>query len=451
MQRQKTIAKWLAVLLLLTLAVASYVALSAIFGGRGDETNIAGAQDGNVTDKNDTPSPDVDEQTPPEEEPIPPHIPVYSEFPREAETANGLAVLNIGGEGEDILLDRMTCFGKDILVFETTSREFDVSRSGLHLACVADGALEGTLFLGENEEYIDGTLSAGGLLVVTRNETQTTLRLISREMKVTLKNTMPRYDSYALFTSGGVLRLYVASAEGVSVYTVSRTLSASKSNREAKLPSASFACIMPTATADVLFLQTDSGISTFTYSTNEGFIAQSELLNCRFEQILPIMTDGQQSFALLASNDEGYVLTRLDKSGKQCENVQMDGATSAAMLKNGTNVTVLTPDKLYTFCSHIELTACTDISRAEELFEDGKLRATESGELYCTSSSGAQLLSFDGEVIGVELTLEGVREPLILRSGEKLTIAYSASKPPMEGLSFGENDVYFVIDSGRQI
>ena len=51
MQRQKTIAKWLAVILLLTLAVASYVTLRAIFGGR-TQDNVAGAQD--KTDSDDS-------------------------------------------------------------------------------------------------------------------------------------------------------------------------------------------------------------------------------------------------------------------------------------------------------------------------------------------------------------------------------------------------------------
>lgn len=451
MQRQKTIAKWLAVLMLLTLAVASYVALNAIFGGRVDETNIAGAQDGNGTDEDNEPSPDIGEQTPPSEEQTPPHIPVYSQFPREAETVGELYALNIGGEGDDILLDRITCFGKDILFFDSTSREYDVSESGLHLASIAGGALEGTLFIGENEEYIDSTLSTGGLLVVTRNESQTLLRLISRELKITLKNAMPRYDSYALFTSGGALRLYVANADEASVYTISRTLSASKSNRRADLPNADIVCIMPTATVDILFLQTDSGISVYTFSTNEGFISQSELLNCRFEQILPIVTDGQQSFALLASSDDGYTLARLDKRGKQCESVNIEGATSAAMLKNGTNVTVLTKEKLYTFCSHIELTGCTDISRADALFEDGKLRATEEGALYCESAQGAQLLSFDGDVIGVTLTLSGAEKPMIADADGKISIAYSCSASDFEGLGFGKTDVYFVIDSGEQI
>ena len=295
MQRQKTIAKWLAVILLLTLAVASYVTLNAICGGRAQD-NVAGAQDNTDAD-GETPPPSGGENGEGDAPPVveePPHIPVYSEFPRSAVGVGELDVINVGGEGEDVLLDRLTCFGKDILIFDSASKEYDVKASGLHIAAISNGALEGTLFLAENEEYLDSTLSANGLLIVTRNESQTFLRLVSRELKVALKNSLPRYESYRLFTSGGVLRLYVADDEAVGVYTVSKTLSASRSSRTASPDDARIKDIMPAGARDMLFLQNDNGISICTYSPNEGFILQSELLNCRFKQVLPIVYDSKQ-------------------------------------------------------------------------------------------------------------------------------------------------------------
>ena len=49
MHKQKTIAKWLAVILLMTVAVACYIALSAVANAN-SKTNVAGANDNPETD-----------------------------------------------------------------------------------------------------------------------------------------------------------------------------------------------------------------------------------------------------------------------------------------------------------------------------------------------------------------------------------------------------------------
>lgn len=447
MQRQKTIAKWLAVILLLTLAVACYVALSAIFGGRASE-NVAGAQD--KTDSDDsgivTPSDDGNgdnEDTPPSQE-EPPHIPIYSEFPRSAVGVGGLDALNIGGEGDDILLDSISCFGKDILIFDSASTEYDVKASGLHLAAISDGAIEGTLFLAENEEYLDCTLSTGGLLVVTRNDLQTVLRLVSRDLRVTLKNVLPRYESYRLFTSDGVLRLYAADETTVNVYTVSKTLSASRSSRTASLDGAQIKDIVPAGKRDMLLLQNDSGISVCTYSTNEGFILQSELLNCRFKQILPIVYDSQQGFAMLASTDGGYCLTKLDADGKQDPSTTIDGAKTATIFKDGTNVMLLSDKMIYTFCSHLEQTSCLPLTEGGELVKGRELFSTTDGTLYAAGDDGLSLLSLNGSELAETLTLTAAKSPVVITSKDGICVAFCSDEKLGE-LGFGGKDVYFVI------
>ncbi len=449
MQRQKTIAKWLAVILLLTLAVACYVALSAIFGDRSTHGNIAGAQDKTDSDANGSLPPagedDGDSDAPSEGEE--PHIPVYSEFPRSAVGVGGLDVINIGGEGEDVLLDRISCFGKDILIFDSASKEYDVKESGLHLAAISDGALEGTLFLAENEEYMDCTLCTGGLLVVSRSQAQTVLRLVSREFKVTLKNVLPRYESCKLFTSAGTLRLYAANRTEVSVYTVSKTLSASRSSRVAKVEGAEVAYIMPAGKSDMLFLQNDNGISVCTYSQNEGFILQSELLNCRFKQVLPISYDSTQGFAMLSSNDGGYSLTKLDLNGKQDSTTPIDGANTAAVFMDGSNIMLLSDQNLYTFCSHLEQTACAAIEK-NALIEGRELYATTGGTLYAAGKEGSSLLVLEGNKLKEVLALPSVAAPIVIETKSGISVVFDSADAGLGQLGFGAKDVYFVTCSG---
>lgn len=450
MQKQKTIAKWLAVILLLTLAVASYVALSAIMNDRDAGQNIAGAQDGN--DPNPE-TPTDDDQTPdlPPEDIQPPHIPVYSQFPREAREIAGSKVLNIGGEGDDVLLDVISCYGKDMAIFSSTSEEYDVKQSGLHIATLDAGALTSTTFLAADEEYLGCTLSASGLLVLTRDADHTYLRLIGRDMSVSIKREMSRYDSYRLFTNSGILKLYVADDDGVTAYSVSRTLTLSKSNRTASIGGARVVCILPNGTSDLIFLQTESGISIYTYSTNEGFISQNELLNCVFRQIMPIMSDGRQTLALLASNDVGQVLFGLEMNGKQFARTPLDDVPTAAMIKSGSNLLVVSPYKLYTFCSHLELTLSSDVATDIAIGDDFDLRATESGRLYSLSADGLALLSFDNSQLRADAVFGGATSAMIFRGTMGNCVAYSAADSDFEDMTFGKADVYFVIDIDSQI
>lgn len=453
MQNQKTIAKWLAVILLLTLAIACYVALSSILGGDKLQNNVAGAQDQDdqqiQTPNGDSPSSDGG-TTPPDDVEEPPHIPEYSQFPRAFSQTGTLQALNIGGEDDDVALDLISCFGKDIVIFNTLSVEHDVSRSGLHLAAISENGLEGTLFIAEDEQYVDCSLSAGGLLVVTRNEAQTFLRLISRELKVTLKNVIPRFDSYKFFTSGGALKMFVADKNGVSMFSISRTLSASKSNRSAVIANASIAYIMPSGSSDMLFLQTDSGISICMYSANDGFNVTSELINCRFEQILPISTDGKQCFALLSSSDDGYSLTGIDASGKQFVSHAFLDMRTAAIVKDGSNLHVISPEKKLSFCSHLEQTSSADISLNFETGDDFKLFSTATGRLYATDGDKFCLLSLVGDALSATSVYEGASgAKFSLDSGIKL--AFSSADGKFEQMSFGKTDIYFVIDSADQI
>ncbi|MBR2057049.1 MAG: hypothetical protein IJ978_05255, partial [Clostridia bacterium] len=87
MQKQKTIAKWLAIILLAMVAVGSYILYDALYIKKVD--NQATADDY------------VDENPNEDEEDTPVHVPYYTTLPRQPEKIDGVTVTHFGGEGVD--------------------------------------------------------------------------------------------------------------------------------------------------------------------------------------------------------------------------------------------------------------------------------------------------------------------------------------------------------------
>lgn len=113
MHRQKTIAKWLAVILSLTIAVACYIALSAITDGKSND-NVAGAND-NEYPQNQIPQPPS---------------PVYSVLPRKCEIIGDKNIAHFGGEAEEKMLDAFVFANKNVMIVSCDSKQYDVSETG---------------------------------------------------------------------------------------------------------------------------------------------------------------------------------------------------------------------------------------------------------------------------------------------------------------------------------
>lgn len=114
MQKQKTIAKWLAVVLLLTVAIACYVALSAVLPQKTKNTDIAGANDSRPDETTEK---------------------VYSSFPRQSQSVDGAKINNVGGSDNDSLVATAYYEQKTLVFFKSDSSDRDVKNPGLYAAC----------------------------------------------------------------------------------------------------------------------------------------------------------------------------------------------------------------------------------------------------------------------------------------------------------------------------
>lgn len=116
MQRQKKIAKWLAIVLLFTMAVGAYIMYDALYVN-GDNGTAAGT-DGVRQPDDQTPPPDGT----PDAEPDPPY---YTELPRAIQSFGATEVFNAGGEGDDSLAAAVFAGTTTLLFFNTDSEEYD--------------------------------------------------------------------------------------------------------------------------------------------------------------------------------------------------------------------------------------------------------------------------------------------------------------------------------------
>lgn len=171
MHRQKTIAKWLAVILSLTIAVACYIALSAITDGKSND-NVAGAND-NEYPQNQTPQPPS---------------PVYSVLPRKCEIIGDKNIAHFGGEAEEKMLDAFVFANKNVMVVSCDSKQYDVSETGIYLAIFDKTSLEKVVKITDKSgSCLSRCQTRNGLAIFVRSREKPTSYYSMRNLKSIVK------------------------------------------------------------------------------------------------------------------------------------------------------------------------------------------------------------------------------------------------------------------------
>ncbi|MBD5092612.1 MAG: hypothetical protein HDT36_04450 [Clostridiales bacterium] len=451
MQKQKTIAKWLAIILLLTIIVTCYFVFRAVIqGGNSSNKDIAGADDsGNNTTV-----------TPPLEDIVDP--PVYSEFPRNAEIVGGVTVRHVGGENKERLLDTMYFGGKRLVFFASESTQYDVRESGIHIAVFDSDKLSKTVKVaGADEEFKTVGLVQNGLLIVTTTDSNTKLRLYDNGCNMIAENSCPKFSSYKLYLSGTAATLFATDSSYIYAMSISRTLDATRSNFVYPLDGGMLLYAMKFGTENTVIVQTKNDVGILTYSTTSGFSFKTQLINCQFEQLLPVVSSGKQALILSCATDDGIQLSSINTNCTVTESYLLKGEHSAVCLPqdDNNNIAVLAGTKQYTFCSHLELQSTTGLNMDENIYaslgtvntDDITYQAVngETNTFIMTSGSTFSIVSVENgnvrhvfSAIGTSVRL--VREPQML-GNSALSILFNASSVnSFSYMCFGDDDVFYL-------
>ncbi len=342
MQRQKTIAKWLAVVLLLTVALACYIA----FG-----TDVLKKNSDNIAGAGDKTNPPDGSQT----EPIKPE-PVYSTLPRPAELVDGTAVHHAGGEGNEKYLESFYISDKLLVLFSSESEQYDVKEQGIYVARFDNDNLVSThKICGNDEEYVCATLGATGIIVVTKSATATVLRVINSSCLVTAKNTAPLYASYKLYTLGRDLYMFACDNEFVYAHTISSNLDISASNFIFPIIAAKLKHVMQYGGDIMVCAQSANGLTLLSYNKTKGFTYKNNYINCEFVQLMPTVADSKQAAVILLKTQRGLTLRGIDINYVTKYEYEADGEETGVIYKEQSTFKLVTPKKAVTLCSHLEL------------------------------------------------------------------------------------------------
>ncbi len=457
MQRQKTIAKWLAVVLLLTVAVACYVVLSAILPNSNQSQNdVAGAiQPDNASDKNVTPDDNVknDNDVKIDDTNTIAPSPVFSALPRNCESVRGASVAHVGGEGADIYLDNAFFASKTIVVFKSESEQYDVNEKGLHLAVFDGCTLEKTLKIAdENESYLCLAQSKSGLVIFTCDEDNTHLRLLSSDMLITARSTMRKYSEIATYTDNGSTYAMAYDGKEIQAIKIKESLDVEHNNFMYPTADAEIKTVIPFGEKTLVFLQNGEDAVCLTYTQKYGF-KQAFIANKQsILQILPVVASEEQTFKLLAKGSDKITVYSLSDTLALQNEFSVEGTENAVLFKEESCLVLLCDDSVYRLCNHLDFMSNSQIeiplAKGEAAVAFGCLSGYDD-LFYIECESSFLLCKFEGDSISEVFSSECVGKiDFSSRYSSKnrdVCVFTSLDAQSEYGyMSFGKSDAFFI-------
>lgn len=360
MQRQKTIAKWLSIVLLTTIAIASYVLLSTTSKSGQSTSAVAGAGNEKKSDIINAPI-------------------VYSTLPRNAETVNNIKVAHVGGSGQETLLGHANFCGKTLLFFSTNSQDRDVKESGLYIAVFdKNQTLEKTIKIGgESSQYLCSANLKNGLIVFVKNEVQTDVFLLGETLTVSAKTSLKRYD-FILPISNAIGEFLCYDGEYMQALKIDDTLCAATDNFLYQSANLKVVDAFKIGTETLVFAQDGQDARFISYSHNNGFICAYSQDKATILQILPIAASGNQTFVTLLKTSSGLTLKSFDTALNLLQSRDIPAHRNGVVLTNDTGIEVLAGASSYRYCPHLDYLGKQDV-KCNENFDDSAFLSEVKG------------------------------------------------------------------------
>ena len=362
MQRQKTIAKWLVIILLCTVAVGAYIMYDALYVGEG------GGASADVGTEQPDPSPSEPETPDPDP-------PFYTELPRPTQTYAGIEVAHAGGEGDEAVLGAVFTADREYVFFSSESEEYDCRGSGVYVAVYSEGALIAvTRFADAGSAFGGAKLTANGVAAAVSGEESGTLFLFDKSGGVKGEASVPLFESAFLLLADGDLTVFYSDGVRLGVCTVGEGLSVDVSPfrlggaytvREGFAAGGSF----------VLAADNGQDVAVITYTHASGFINTKTYSQTSFKQIVPVAGEDGAAFCLLGGRSDGVLLSVIGADGTEESAAVLEGSADAALFGDGTSLTLVRTGLTETYCRHLDL-----ISSVTTAFTVGDVLAVrESG------------------------------------------------------------------------
>jgi hypothetical protein len=444
MSGQKTAAKWLIIILLVSISVFSYAMYDSFFVSDGG--NVQGSDD--------------QTENPPDNPPLvndeePPQI-VYSEFPRAAETIGDFTVQHTGGSGEDILLKSHRLLDKTFAIVETSSNSFDFrAQNHLALALFDDGSLLKTsVFSDASELYLDSKPTASGLAILSQAaDGALILRKFSNQIEKIGQVRLDFADEVVrdakLYLDGSALSLFVLTDLRFRAVAVLEDLTTEDICAPADTEGIKIVSLFKYLQNYIVALSGETQSRIYLVNPNGMFLEKSFdfktlSLGVYIEEQLPF-------YILCAKTVEGVRLVKLNVGFGEVSNLEIAGAQSAVVSKQENMYIAVTESAIHFLCPHLNLLFSQSVSALiGESATSAAYALSHAGKsyflLFSLNSHRAHLIGLDGvkaEDIFSFSAEDG--EISLFVSPEKIMLLFStALGSGIYSGNFGAKDVYFV-------
>ncbi len=375
MQHQKTIAKWIAVIVLTTLCIASYLVINAIETDKfSNNQNSANAQDTPTLDNSVKPSEEV--------------LPTYSTLPREGYKIENSSVSHVGSSGNDTYLSCVVLHDRLYVFFDSDKGDFDVKKSGVHIAIFEKNSVSNAFdlliaaqfIIDETHNFLCASICSNGIFAIFSNSTSSTALIIDKDGKISAKNTLEHYTVAKAYLQNDEIYLFASDKNALHFLKIKSDLQFEKSNFLYSTSAHEIDEIFPFDGQLFLSLQTQYGTVALTFSEQFGFKTLCKVDSSTLLQTLPISSDSNQGVLLATYNDKSVTLTLL--SSTECKSYTIGDTTSIAVFQKENCIIALTSNQKYTFCTHLDLLLKENLEHKH--FENAKLSIlpTNGNEMF---------------------------------------------------------------------
>lgn len=434
MQKQKTIAKWLAILLLCTMAVGSYLLYSALTEKSGN-VSVSAGDSGAATET---------------EEKGPVHTPYYTTLPRKCETVSGATASHLGGEGDD-KMDKAVFVGDKILVFfSTTSNEYDLHSAGLALAVFDDGELT-KVDTFSSGAFTDCKLTTNGVCAAVKNADGCGMYLFSDDGEAKAQIDCPDFDDGLFYLSGRSLWWFYIQNGTLRAAQILQNM-AIQSNAffiQSGLKNAEIKDVLPVGNSFAIILgQADGTDEKYTYAygfePNNGFTSLFQMDNLDFKQIMTAGGEDGYGVILVGDKNSSVQLNAFNSDFSTVSQKTLGGVTCGAAYPTAEGFCYVGNGYTISLCRHLDALVASKNGLAFAgvcaLSSDGKYLLADTPE--SDYSFTLYKMTEDGyvEVFGTD----DCQNPRLV-SGDGVKLLFSSNSA--SGLcraNFGGSDVFLL-------
>ncbi|HKL94768.1 MAG TPA: hypothetical protein VJZ69_05750 [Clostridia bacterium] len=354
MDGQKSAAKWLAIILLVSISIFSYAMYDSFFV----------SNSGKVQGENTTPTDSTIITPPVDDKEEPPKV-VYSILPRPALKLGTTTIQHTGGYGEEVLLATHHISSTTIAILQTASNSFDYkAENHLALALFDNEQLISTLIFSDKDEtFIDSKISSSGIVILTKTATNICkLRLFSPTIipkgEVALDLNGNAISSASFYLDNTSLLLFALTDSQIICKSVSSTLALSDYCAPFNISNSSIVSIQKVNGNFVLALNSEaeeiSVINIISMTAANGFILEKTVADQRAISLNIAVEDNVPFFLLTSKTQSAICIQKLSITFGTLFSHLFEGVNSAMVSQTSNGFVAVTPTSIYFLCRHLD-------------------------------------------------------------------------------------------------